>query len=188
MSAAASGSRSHNLAAIGLALLGGEHLGSAEVERAAAFLARHRGSDPAALAATLITADAGAQHPADRRIAPGFGTLFGGIDRQAGMLAALLGAAPGSWPTLAWGESFAACLREAGCGWLAPGVAAAACVDLGFAPRSAGMLYQIASLPGLLAHGLEMARQGLQAMPFVPDEDYEFRDPRAGAAAAGPSA
>ena len=71
-------------------LLGGEHLGSAEVEQAAAFLARHRGTDPATLAATLIAADAGAQHLADRRVAPGFGTLFGGIDPQAGALATLL--------------------------------------------------------------------------------------------------
>lgn len=188
MNAAASGSRSHNLAAIGLAILGGEHLGSGEVEQAAAYLARHRGADPATLAATLIAAGAGAQHLADRRVAPGFGTLFGGIDPQAGALATLLGAAPGSWPALAWGERFAACLGESGCGWLAPGVAAAACVDLGFTPRAAGALYQIASLPGLLAHGLEMGRQGLQAMPFVPDDDYEFRDPRDDAAAGAASA
>ena len=70
----------------------------------------------------------------------------------------------------------------------APGVAAAACVDLGFAPRAAGALYQIASLPGLLAHGLEMSRQGLQAMPFVPDENYEFLDPRADETARGANA
>lgn len=100
---------------------------------------------------------------------------------------ALLGAAPGSWPVLASGERFAACVHEAGCGWLAPGVAAAACIDLGFAPRAAGALYQIAALPGLLAHGLEMGRQGLQAMPFVPDQNYEFLDPRDGVTARGPA-
>jgi citrate synthase len=188
MNAAASGTRSRHLAAIGLALLGGEHLGSGEVEKAATFLARHRHADATALAASLITTGTGAEQPADRRVAPGFGTLFGGIDPQARTLAALLGAAPGSWPALAWGERFATCLREAGCGWLAPGVAAAACVDLGFSPRAAGVLYQIASLPGLLAHGLEMGRQGLQAMPFVPDEDYEFLDPRDGATPEGPPA
>ncbi|MBK6277032.1 MAG: citrate synthase [Gammaproteobacteria bacterium] len=187
MNAAASGTRTQHLGAIGLALLGGEHLGSTEVERAAAFLSRHREADPAALAATLIAAEAEAPHAADRRIAPGFGTLFGGIDPQAGSLAALLGAAPGSWPVLAWGERFAACVHEAGCGWLAPGVAAAACIDLGFAPRAAGALYQIAALPGLLAHGLEMGRQGLQAMPFVPDQNYEFLDPRDGVTARGPA-
>jgi len=88
---------------------------------------------------------------------------------------------------LAWGERFAACVHEAGCGWLAPGVAAAACIDLGFAQRAAGALYQIAALPGLLAHGLEMGRQGLQAMPFVPDQNYEFLDPRDGVTARGPA-
>ncbi len=178
MSAAASGSRSHNLAAIGLALLGGEHLGSGEVELAAAFLSRHRNEDPAALAASLTAASAGEECPADRRVAPGFGTLYGGIDPQAGSFAELLAAAPGEWPALAWGGRFAAALQGAGCGWLVPGVAAAAAVDMGFAPRTAGALYQIASLPGVLAHGLEMGRQGLQSMPFVPDADYEFLDPR----------
>ena len=33
-----------------------------------------------------------------------------------------------------------------------------------------------------------MGRQGLQAMPFVPDDDYEFRDPRDDAAAGATSA
>jgi len=178
MSAAASGSRSHNLAAIGLALLGGDHLGSGEVEQAAAFLSRHRNEDPAALAASLAAASTGAECPADRRVAPGFGTLYGGIDPQAGLLAGLLAAAPGEWPALAWGARFAAALQETGCGWLVPGVAAAAAIDMGFAPRTAGALYQIASLPGVLAHALEMSRQGLQSMPFVPDADYDFLDPR----------
>ena len=188
MNAAASGTRSQHLGAIGLALLGGEHLGSVEVEQAASFLARHRDSDPAVVATTRLAAEEPAENIADRRVAAGFGTLFGGIDPQAAKLAALLRAAPGHWPALEWGEGFAAALRDAGCGWLAPGVAAAACVDLGFAPRAAGALYQIASLPGLLAHGLEMSRQGLQAMPFVPDENYEFLDPRADETARGANA
>jgi hypothetical protein len=67
-------------------------------------------------------------------------------------------------------------IKSLGCGWLTPGVAAAAAVDLGFSARSAGALYQIAALPGLLAHGLEMSRQGLQAIPFVSDENYEIRE------------
>lgn len=187
MNAAASGTRSQHLGAIGLALLGGEHLGSAEVEQAARFLSRQRGADPAALATSLGAASRDGECTADRRAAPGFGTLYGDIDAHAGALAALLAAAPGDWHTLAWGQRFAAGLRGAGCGWLVPGVAAAAALDLGFAPRTAAALYQIASLPGLLAHGLEMGGQGMQGMPFVAEEDYEFHDPRDSTTHGGPS-
>jgi citrate synthase len=175
MSAAASGTQTRHLGAIGLALLGGDHLGSGEVESAAAFLARHRDTvDAEALARSLSTEMAGDQ-AGDRRIAPGFGTLYGAIDPYARDLAALLHSGADDRPTLGWGERFAASLHPTGCGWLMPGVAAAVCVDLGFAPRTAGALFQIAALPGLLAHGLEMSRQGLQAIPFVSDENYEMR-------------
>lgn len=176
MSAAASGTRTIHLAAIGLSVLSGDHLGSGEVERAATFLMRHRDADPAALAASLTAGDTPARTAGDRRIAPGFGTLFGAVDPHAAGLAAMLRAGAGHWPVLEWGERFAAALHQAGCGWLAPGVAAAVCIDLGFAPRAAAALHQVASLPGLLAHGLEMNRQGPQAMPYVPDEDYEIID------------
>jgi citrate synthase len=179
MAAGASGTRAVNLGAVGLSVLSGEHLGSGEVEQAATFLARHTDRDPAAVAATLLAGTADAKAPGDRRVAPGFGTLYGAIDPQAAALPAMLRTGGATCPALAWGECFAACLQDAGCGWLVPGVAAAACLDLGFDPRAAGALYQIASLPGLLAHGLEKSRQGLQAMPFVADDDYEITAPGA---------
>ncbi len=185
MSAAASGTRTRHLAAIGTALLGGEHLGSAEVESAAAFIARQHGADPQALACELLARASSAPKDGDLRIAPGFGTLYGVTDPRAADLARLLADTPGEWPALAWGSRFATGLAEAGCGWLEPAVAAAACLDLGFAPRSAGVLYQIAALPGLLAHGLEAGRRGLQAFPFISDGNYEFIDPRPGADAEG---
>jgi len=182
MAAAASGTRTVNLGAIGLSVLSGAHLGSAEVEQAAAFLARHAAHDPAALAATLLEGTTAADVPGDRRVAPGFGTLYGAIDAQAAALPAMLRAGGPCCTALAWGERFAASLADAGCGWLVPGVAAAACMDLGFDARAAGALYQIAALPGLLAHGLEMSRQGLEALPFVADEDYEITVPAASGA------
>lgn len=185
MSAAASGTRTRHLAAIGMGLLGGEHLGSAEVENAAAFIARQHGADPDTLAHELLARIDRSPDAGDLRVAPGFGTLYGVVDSRAARTARLLADTPGEWRALAWGNRFAACLAEGGCGWLEPGVAAAACLDLGFAPRSAGVLYQIASLPGLLAHGLEAGRQGLQAFPFVSDENYEFVDSRPGASAEG---
>ncbi len=173
MNAAASGTRDASLGAIALALLGGEHLGSAEVEQAATFIATRRLEDPRALAARLLAKE-GIEARADRRPAPGFGTLHGDIDPFSAALAApLLELASPDGP-LTWASEFASALSAAGCGWLPPAVAAAGALELGFGPRSAGALFQIASLPGLLAHALEVAGKGITAMPFVPESRYEY--------------
>lgn len=177
MNAAASGTRNAALPAIGMALLGGADLGSAEVDAAARFIARHRGRDPAALATERIAAREDAAEPrADRRVAPGFGTLAGDIDPCAAALAAPLLELAGADGPLAWAARFADALASAGCGWLLPGVAAATTLELGFAPRAAGLLFQYAALPGLIAHALEVAGRGPAAMPFVPDSRYELLD------------
>lgn len=173
MNAAVSGSQAANLAAIGLGILGGDHLGSGEVANAARFIARERLREPEAVADALL---AQAELPAagDRRIAPGFGSLFGAIDPFAAGLADAFTGAATAQPALAWSARFAARLAPATCGWLVPGLAAAVCLDMGFAPGTAAQLFQLAALPGLLAHGIEMSRESLDAMPFVPDADYEF--------------
>jgi citrate synthase len=182
MNAAASGTRSADLGAIGLTLLGGEHLGSAEVENSARFIARSRDRDPLALAAQL-GATGLAEGPGDRRIAPGFGSCFGDVDPLATSLAGLFAAEAEPAGPLQWSMRFAAALEPAGCGWLMPGLAAALCCEMGFGARAAGLLFQIAALPGLLAHGLEMAGQGITAMPFIADEDYLLLDDAAEAPA-----
>ena len=58
-------------------------------------------------------------------------------------------------------------------------MAAAIASELGFGATAGGMLYQLASLPGLMAHGLEMAGQGITAMPFIPDQHYAMLAPGA---------
>lgn len=177
MNAAASGTHSADLPSIGLALLSGAHLGSAEVEQSARFIASHRTTDAATLALRLVESSSPATEEAtDRRIAPGFGTLYGDIDPQAASLADLFAASAASDGPLAWAARFCAALQPAGCGWMLPGVAAAVCCELGFGATAAGLLYQYASLPGLLAHGLEMSGQGITAMPFVADENYVSLD------------
>ncbi|MBP8924886.1 MAG: hypothetical protein KBG75_03430 [Pseudomonadales bacterium] len=174
MNAAASGTRSPSLAAIGLTVLGGDHLGSGEVERCMRFIARHRDTDPQALATTLSAA---AATPGDTRIAPGFGTLFGDIDSFAEELATLFCATTNQSGALGWASRFATALHPVGSGWLVPGVVAAIASELGFGAAAGGMLYQLASLPGLMAHGLEMAGQGISAMPFIPDQHYTLLAP-----------
>jgi citrate synthase len=176
MNAAASGTRTAALPSIGLALLGGEHLGSAEVEQAAAFILAKSAEDPAALATTHAASLASASGP-DRRVAPGFGTLHGEVDAFCCSLAEPLLALARSDGPLTWSASFAQALAPYGCGWLQPGLAAACLLELGFAPRATGLLYQFASLPGLIAHAMETAGRGITAMPFVPEERYEYLTP-----------
>ena len=182
MNAAASGTRNAALPAIGIALLGGEHLGSAEVEHAAAFIAARCSAEPIDLAAQLVALEPPLT-PGDRRIAPGFGTLHGNIDSFCLSLAAPLCELARPEGPLAWSARFAAALAGTGCGWLQPGLAAATALELGFTPRAAGLLYQLAGLPGLLAHALETAGRGITAMPFVPEERYEYVDADTGGSA-----
>jgi citrate synthase len=174
MNAAASGTRAPALLPIGLALLGGEHLGSAEVERAVRFLARHRRDDATRVAAEQLALCTRVQDSADRRAAPGFGTLHAAADPFAAAQAALLLEVAPTDGALAWGEAFARALAADEQGWLLPGVAAAVCVDLGFAAAAAGLLFQYAALPGLMAHALEVRGKGITAMPFVPEARYEL--------------
>lgn len=179
MNAAASGTRTAALPAIGLALLGGEHLGSAEVEQSAAFILAHRGEDPVAIAAQRIRGLSPAEGH-EQRAAPGFGSLYGGIDTFCVALAAPLLELARPDGALAWANAFARALAPGGCGWLQPGLAAACLLELGFAPRATGLVYQFASLPGLIAHALETAGRGITAMPFVSEDRYEYLEDTAG--------
>jgi citrate synthase len=100
MSAAASGTQTNHLGSIGLALLGGNHLGSGEVEQAVAFLTRNRGSDPETLADACQEQTYAPATECERRIAPGFGTLFGERDEIAAQIALQLQAGSSTWRTL----------------------------------------------------------------------------------------
>ena len=182
MNAAASGTRTAALPSIGLALLGGEHLGSAEVEQSAAFISARRSQSPASLAGRLC-AEPPPVDGTERRVAPGFGTLYGSTDAFCDSLAAPLLELAGEDGPLAWARDFSGALARHGCGWLQPGLAAAALLELGFAPRACGAVFQIAALPGLVAHALETAGRGITAMPFVPEDRYEYVDGHAGGAA-----
>ncbi len=159
---------------IGLSVLGGEHLGGAEVSAAMVFLRKQRRAEPEALAEQLASE---MERPAegDWRAAPGFGSRFGAIDPQPRALVRQLSGLPAAGEALQWGGRFAAALAAEGGGWLTPAVAAAVLLDLGFHPRAGAGILQIASAPGLLAQGLEMANQPRTAMPF-PDDDHYFME------------
>lgn len=158
---------------IASALLGGEVMGGAEVEKAMLFLAEFRGSDAVAIAkGALLQAR---NHPGEAQaesVAPGFGRRCGGIDPMATQIAQQLLTLEGAGPVLTWAAKLAASLAPQGAGWLSTGVAAAVFSDLGFSPRAGGCLFQLLGAPGLVAHGLEMAHKPINAMPFISDENY----------------
>lgn len=177
MNAAASKTHVANLLPIGLAILGGAHGGAAEVESATRFIGSNLDKDPVACAEERLAGvveQSSAQ--GDIRIAPGFGTLYGGIDPFAIRLFEDVSRGDSENRAMLWAKRFAARLNAVGSGWLPTGVAAAICVELGFPGRTAASLLQLAAAPGLVAHGLEMAGRGVEAMPFVPDERYALLD------------
>ncbi|HWV16882.1 MAG TPA: citrate synthase [Cellvibrio sp.] len=156
---------------IAASLLGGEHRGGAEVEAAMRFLAKYQGSDPCVVSrsAMLQEMDAAAK---ETSVTPGFGKHYGGVDPMAATMARQILALEGAGRSLKWAEKLVASLLPHGIGWLMTGLAAAVFTDLGFPPRVGACLFQLMGCPGLLAHGLEMANQPINAMPFVSDENY----------------
>jgi citrate synthase len=171
MNAAVSRTKAEHLVPIGLSLLGGEHLGGAEVAAGMRFLRLHRRKPPEQVAGRLLEEQVPLSQ-GDTHVAPGFGTRFGGVAPMPTQIAARLAALPAAGTALEWGYAFAEALRPAGQGWLTPGVAAAALLDLGFPPRAGAGLFQIMCAPGILAHGLELSGKPLTAMPFVKNDDY----------------
>ncbi len=161
---------------ISQSVMSGEHLGGGEVSACMTFLRKHRKNVPAEIAHELI-AESERPEAGDWHIAPGFGSRFGDIDIIPERNAALLMTLPGKGLALDWANEFVKPLHEHNTGWLITGLAAAVFLDLGFHPRAGAGLFQIASSPGLLAHGLELANKPRTAMPF-PDDEHYFYEPK----------
>lgn len=161
-----------NILPLGLSALSGAHLGAEEVGQSMRFLRRRLKHDPLEEAALCIQ-ERPPPGTGDVRPAPGFGTRFNGIDRLAVELGNALMALRGAGAALAWAGAFAAELqRQERGGWLMPGIAAAAFLDLGFHPKWGPGLFQWLSVPGLLAHAQEMSNKPLTAVPFIDDSRY----------------
>jgi len=176
MNAGVGKTESAHILPIGLSILGGEHLGGAEVSAAMRFLRSRIGRDPLEVAAGLLSEQ---QRPAEGgwHPAPGFGSRYGARDPLSQGLAGRLAGLAGAGSCLGWGMRLAEALAPHRMGWLPTGVAGAALADLGFHPRAGAGLFQIMSAPGLLAHGLELANKPITAMPFVDDDHYHITDP-----------
>jgi citrate synthase len=166
-----------HLLPIGLALLGGEHLGAAQVRNAIKFLRKNIRKDPLVLAVEL------SQELQDKPraegepicVAPGFGSCFAGVDTFADAAAVRLHQSFPDNEALAWGVAFVSGMRSSNLGWQMPGIAAAIFTELGFSPNVGAGLFQLASSPGLLAHGIEMSGKPITDMPFVSDSHYHYQ-------------
>lgn len=155
---------------IAAAVLGGEHAGGGIIEASMRFLRKHQSSDPQQYVRQLVEES---PNPEDLIVQiPGFGQQFGGIDLLAKGIAEHLVSLAAAGSALRWGCEFAAQLEPLGMGWLNTGIAAAVFADLGFQPRAGGSLFQLLGVPGMVAHGLELANKPITAMPFVSDENY----------------
>jgi citrate synthase len=174
MTAAVSDSSPAHLVPIGLGVAGGGFLGGGETVESMRFLRRCRRRDPKLVADDISTADRpdeGDWHPA-----PGFGTLYGGIDVFTGQLARKIVGLHGDRPVLAWAHAFAEALTPHGLGWLLPGLAAAVFTELRLHPRLGAQLLQLAIAPGVVAHSAELISKPLTAMPWVDQAHYHMAD------------
>ncbi|BCR04379.1 hypothetical protein DESUT3_14480 [Desulfuromonas versatilis] len=158
---------------ISLSILGGKHLGAGEIEDAMRFF-RKMNKSKAEDVYNKILKERVPPNEGDWRPVPGFGSRFGDIDEMPRQFANYLKSLPGAGKSLSWGSKLADTVKPLKIGWLTTGVAAAVFSDLGFHPRDCAGLFQLLSSPGLLAHGLEMAKKPITAMPFLSDEEYKI--------------
>lgn len=164
-----------NILPIALSVLSGDHLGGAEATAAMRFLKKHQESDPRAVADDLLQNWTPPEN-GDRRIAPGFGSRFNGIEPLSQGIARRLKQLPGCGQAFRWGDAFSGLIGPQGMGWLSPGICAAVFLDLGFVPRAGAGIFQLICAPGLLAHGLELTDKPINSIPFL-DEDHYIIEP-----------
>jgi len=158
---------------ISLAVLGGEHLGSTEVQQSIRFLKANINNCPTTVAIDVLKKFKSSEVE-NSNVVPGFGRIYDGVDQHTQKLAELLIKIDSNNQCLNWCNSFVSELNSQGYSWLATGLAAAVFVDLELDSRTGAGLFQLISAPGLLAHGLEKSMQPVTAMPFVNQKDYHI--------------
>ena len=175
MNASVSKSDITHLLPIGTSVLSGSYLGAAEVYESVRFIRKNMNKNP-----DLVLANVLSQRALDAKLEagelPGFGSRYGGVEIMPEKIAEQLSQFSAAGKGFEWCNAFMALAKEYDIGWHITGVAAAAFTDLGFSPKAAAGLFQIAASLGLLAHGIEMSNKPLTAMPFVAEENYHFTE------------
>jgi citrate synthase len=171
MNAAVSKTEVQNLLPIGMSIASGEFLGAVQVEQSVRFITKHINKSAFEIAASQLES----YQPGENEnsvIAPGFGARFGQADPVCAQLASVLLKFTASGRSLSWASKFCDALAPHDFGWYITGIAAASFSDLGFTPKASAGLFQLATAPGMLAHGLEMSNKPITAIPFVDDKNY----------------
>lgn len=163
---------------IAAATFGGKFRAAGLVEASMRFLRKARKKSPTEVAENIIqefnSTEANVDSLSDYLddAAPGFGSIYGGVDEFTENAALKLIEISADSESLSWGQEFSEHLKNYHCGWMNYGLVAAVLSDLSFQPRNGPAIFQFIAAPGLIAHGLEYANKPITAMPFVKDEDY----------------
>ncbi len=154
----------------------GDYNGALEVEQSMRFLLSSAQQTPEEHARRCIE-NIGSDEKDELILAPGFGCDYGG---QSPLLIEQKDLLLKFSPTkgyLHWAERFVRSVSSQHIGgWRLAGVVAAVLLDLHFKPRNGAAVFQLFSLPGAVAQGLEFAGRPLTDVPFLDDDHYVIQN------------
>lgn len=173
MTAGVSKTRPSNLLPLGLNVQSGKINGSEEVEESYKFLVKNRTREVDDVIKEM-NIEKSSTKEGDIRIAPGFGSLFGGIDLITEKLAYRFLEMDDCGKSIKWASSFVKKAKLESIGWLSTGLVAAVLSDMEFGARESAGMFQLIIAPAILCHGLEQTHKPITSMPFLKDEDYFY--------------
>lgn len=167
--------RPEHLLPMGLLACEGERNGANEVEASYRFIQQHMGAPASVCLKACLT------HVTDSdlqknlvHIVPGFGASYTEIDPIMQELAKEIALQLGNSPVFSWCETLISGLALYKQGWLAPGLVAAVCIEVGIGAREAIGIFQLAKSVGVLAHGMEQTHSPISEAPMLGDDHYEY--------------
>lgn len=172
MNAAVSKTHVSHVLPLALNVFSGEWQGSHEVYQSMKYLSHVVASGTSPSAEISQCSFDNDPSSGDHSCAPGFGSLYGGIDTYSQMLARNLLTSDACSAHLQWAKTFAELIAPQNEGFRLSGLAAATLLDLGFSPYEGELIFQIAAAPGIAAQAAEKAGAALTEMPFIPESRY----------------
>lgn len=170
MTAGVSNTAGEHLLPIGLIASGGERNGANEVREACRFIVKYSKTDPLACARQRIE-QLQNQH---EHAAPGFGGHYGTVDPILARLADDCFALLPDSRIFNWCRQFNGELGRGQQGWLASGLVAAVCCELGIRATEAVAIYQLCKAPGIAAQGFEQLRYPIKSNALLTDDQYDL--------------
>lgn len=173
MTAGISKTRPSHLLPIGLMVSGGTHCGATSVELSMNFIKKNSQMQPEAF--LLQTKELPKSGQSDFSGYPGIGSIFSSRDKVTCDIAQHISRLPAVGKNFRWLEKLIKTLNDKNIDWLPGGLAAAVLLDLGISPREGIGLFQLICAPGIIAHGFEQTHKPVSSMPFLEDNQYDYR-------------